>query len=211
MQRSFNKGIFWGFSTIIFIVFAIIIGCNKSVHFEDDFPKPNLPLTVHSSELVDIRATDVFTTNDSLQRKIEIIERSNNTILDIFYITLKNSNFTTNIYTQLKNKTFTGNLSIVNNNKILFLREVKNGVNVVNTVTNSVNNSKESVNRISYAEKKCTEKELKACVNSKYENMNFVELSLCIYGLPECYVGVWAICGWEVCIEPALSKNVRYR
>jgi hypothetical protein len=210
MKNSFNKGTYGGLITII-ILFLIIVSCNKSFDTEESMPAPNLPLTVHSSELVDIRATDVFTTNDSLQRKIEIIERSNNTVLDIFYITLKNSNFTTNIYTQLKNKTFTGNLSIVNNNKILFLREVKNGVNVVNTVTNSVNDSNESVDRISYAEKKCTDKELKACVNSKFEDMNFVELAICVTLLPECYVQTWAICGWDHCIEPALAKNVRYR
>ena len=84
MQKSFNKGVFWGCSTIIIIVLAIIIGCNKSAPIEEPMPKPNLPLTIHSSELIDIRGTDVFTTNDSLQRKIEIIDRINLLILNLF-------------------------------------------------------------------------------------------------------------------------------
>ena len=198
MKKTFNKSVFWGCSTIIIIVLAIIIGCNKSAPIEEPMPKPNLPLTIHSSELIDIRGTDVFTTNDSLQRKIEIIDRINNTVIDIFYITLKSSDFVENINTQLKNKTFTGTLSITNDNDILFLRNVKNGINTVN---DSVNASNQSGNIKSNRVGKCTNAALRACVNSKFEAMNFVELALCVYQLPECYVGVWAICTWDNCLS----------
>lgn len=207
MKNSFNKGTYGGLITII-IMLIIIVSCNKSFDKDEPMPKPNSPLTIHSSDLIDIRGSDVFTTNDSLQRRIEIINRSNDSISDVFYITLRSSDFVTNIYTQLKNKTFTGTLTIVNGKDILFLREVKNGVNIV---TNPINHLNEKVSMKSNDEKKCSEKVLKACVNSKFEDMNFVEMGLCLYALPECYVGVWAICGWDNCIEPALAKNVKYR
>jgi hypothetical protein len=207
MKNSFNKGTYGGLITII-ILLLIIVSCNKSFDAEESMPAPNLPLTIHSSDLIDIRGSDVFTTNDSLQRKIEIIDRNNNTVSDIFYITLRSSNFANNIYTQLKNKTFTGTLTIVNEKDVLFVREVKNGVNIV---ANPVNRLNEKVTMKSNDEKKCSEKVLKACVNSKFEDMNFVEMGLCLYALPECYVSVWAICGWDNCIEPALARNVKYR
>lgn len=188
---------------IYLFIIIIIAGCNKSSYLEEPILKPNSALTIHSSELVDIRAMDVFATKDSLKRKIEIIDRINNTVSDIFYITLKSSDFTNNIFTQLKNKTFTGNLSIVNNNEILFLREVKNGVNIVSS-------SNQRGNIKSNAVEKCNYDVVRACVNSKFENMNFIELAICVSELPACYVGVWAICGWDKCIAPLYQKQISY-
>ena len=72
MRISVNKIIGLDLSIISIIIF-LIIGCDKSIEFEEPIPANNTPYIIHNSEFIDIKATDVYTTSDSLQRKIQII------------------------------------------------------------------------------------------------------------------------------------------
>ena len=65
-----------------------------------------------------------------------------------------------------------------------------------------VSGSNQRGNIKSNAVEKCNYDVVRACVNSKFEDMNFIELAICVSELPACYVGVWAICGWDKCIAP---------
>lgn len=127
------------------------------------------------------------------QRKVEIINKTNNTINDVFYITMKSNNFTTNIYTQLKNKTFTGTLSIVNNNEIVFFKENNNGVK-------SEASTKEPSNIKSNLVPSCNVTVVHNCVANKINQMSIFEYGMCLVAAPECYGGLWASCGWTNCV-----------
>jgi hypothetical protein len=175
------------------MTFTIVIGCNKSSDLQEALPKPNAPLTISNSDQIDIKASDVYTTNDSLQRKIEIISKSDNTVQDVFYITLKSNNFNTSIFTQLKEKTFTGTLSIANNNEIIFSKggdqkvdEKISGQDVVKIKSNTVPS--------------CNVTVVHNCVANKIDQMSIFEYGMCLATAPECYAGLWASCGWTNCI-----------
>ena len=106
MKKQFNKGFYLTSLGIALIICAVQIGCNKLVSNEEPIPKNNAPVLLHSSETIDVRVTDVITKADSLKRKVEILDKKNNTIYSTFIISLNSDNFNSNIYTQLKNKTF---------------------------------------------------------------------------------------------------------
>ncbi len=203
MRNSFIKGRIQGFSTFVIIVITIIIGCSKSVPFEEPIPESNPPLTIHSSELVDIRATDVYTKYDSLQRKIEIIDKINDTVKDVFFITLKSNDFKNNIYTQLKNKTFTGTLSIISNEEILFIMSCKNGVNLATSTNEQHSNIKS--NRVP----SCNLTVVHNCVANKIRQMSIFDYSECLVTAPACYGGLWASCGWTNCITGEQNVNLK--
>jgi hypothetical protein len=123
----------------------------------------------------------------------DIIDLRNNTVHDVFYITLKSNDFNTNIYTQLKNKTFNGTLSIMSNNEILFLKDSKNEVNLV-TSTNERSNIKSNL------VPSCNLTVVHNCVANKINQMSIFDYGMCLAGAPACYAGLWVSCGWTNCI-----------
>jgi hypothetical protein len=193
MQNLLKKISLSVFHVFILTSFTIIIGCQKPSDFQEVLPKPNNTITISNSKILDIRASDVYTTFDSLQRKIEIINKIDNTIQDVFFITLKSNNFKTSIYTQLKNKTFTGTLSIVNNNQILFL---KGG----NKVVVEKNSTRDEIKIKSNLVPSCNVTVVHNCVANKIDQMSIFEYGLCLVAAPECYATLWASCGWTNCI-----------
>jgi hypothetical protein len=195
MKKYLNILIYFSFSIIISL---IIIGCNKLILVEEPMPKPNRLLILHNSVLVDIIASDVYTTIDSFQRKIEIIDRSNDVIKDVFYVTMKSNDFKTNIYTQLKNKKFTGTLTIINNNEIILLKESKKVENFIN------NYSASNVIKTNLIPT-CNINVVHNCVANKIDEMSIFEYGVCLIAAPECYAGIWASCGWTNCIKGELK------
>lgn len=194
MQSSFNKGVYSGFLIISIITFFIIIGCNKSIAPEEPVPKSNAPFIIHNADFIDIKATDVYTAHDSLQRKIEIIDRRTNAVYDTFYITMKSNDNTANLYTQLKNKSFTGSLTIISNNEILLSKEVYNGVIEKASSTLGIKTKSNLVPT-------CKITVIHNCVVQKIDNMSIFEYGLCLATAPACYAQLWATCGFIDCIK----------
>jgi hypothetical protein len=183
----------FNFSALLGIAVLSLSSCNKVLEKEESIPKFNAPLLIHSSAIVDIKATDVFNASDSFKRKIEIIDRRNHVVHDVFYITMKSNDFSSNIYTQIKNQIFTGTLSIVSDNQILFLEESKNGV--------IVNPSLSETNRIkSNLVPTCKVGIIHNCVAQKIRNMNIFEYGSCLATAPACYAELWGSCAFVDCI-----------
>lgn len=84
-------------------------------------------MVIHSSDRVDIRASDVISASNYFKRKIEIIDRKYNSIYSEFIITLKSNDTKANIYTELKQRSFSGTMTIESENVVLTKFEIVNG------------------------------------------------------------------------------------
>ena len=199
MRISVNKIIGLDLSIISIIIF-LIIGCGKSIEFEEPIPANNTPYIIHNSEFIDIKATDVYTTSDSLQRKIQIIDRKTSVVYDTFIITLTSIDYRDNLYTQLKNKTFRGSLTIESNGDILLSKVVNKGVF---ESFHSKENSKIKSNLIPT----CKLTVIHNCVVQKIDNMSIFEYGLCLAAAPACYAQLWASCGFIDCIKGEQNRQ----
>lgn len=155
------------------------------------------PLTIHSSDIVDIRASDIITSADSLKRKIEVIDRRNNSVHDTFIITLKSNNYSSNMYSQLRDKTFSGSLSIESDNEVLFSLESKNG-SLVEPLPSS--GTVGEIRRSEDLIPTCKVSLIHGCVSQKIKEMSIFAYGLCLYAAPECYGGLWAECAFNFCV-----------
>lgn len=195
MKKQFNKGFYLTSLGIALIICAVQIGCNKLVSNEEPIPKNNAPVLLHSSETIDVRVTDVITKADSLKRKVEILDKKNNTIYSTFIISLNSDNFNSNIYTQLKNKTFSGSLVIESDNEILYKSNTKNGKTIVLI-------SRETQGKIkSNFIPTCRVSLIHSCVVQKISDMSIFDYGMCLAFAPECYGGLWASCSWSYCVN----------
>jgi len=94
------------------------IGCqkeeNKILSTKENSNKftYNLPVIIHASEKMDVRASDLETSNRIIKRKIELIDRASNKIIDSFIISMYQTDTTKNLLTSLKLKEFSGELTI---------------------------------------------------------------------------------------------------
>lgn len=194
MKNQFNKGLYLGFAIVSISIISTLISCNKEQVNSEPIPDKNTTYTTQSSEFFDIRANDVYTKEDSLQRKIEIIDKRINSVRDAFYITLISENTSANLYTHLKNKTFSGIFKIESNNKILYKLVLLNGKIVPQQV--AVNSKNIKSNMIPT----CTLSLVHGCVAQKIEQMNIFAYGLCLASAPACYAGLWAECTGLYCI-----------
>jgi hypothetical protein len=188
---------------LILILFGLTItSCNQdnSINSTNSGLNQQLkaPHRIHNSETVDILASDIKNETSLIQRKIELIDRTNNKIFDSFIITMSCDNVKANIYEQLKSKTFTGKFTISNNGIIKEECHVKKGITDINFTDFKSFNITSKVSS-------CTIGKVHDCVSYKIKEMNVIEYGLCLITGPECYVSIWAICGWDVC-----QKDMNY-
>lgn len=153
-------------------------------------------MVIHSSDRVDIRASDVISESNYFKRKIEIIDRKYNSIYSEFIITLKSNDTKANIYTELKQRSFSGTMTIESENVVLTKFEIVNGSIIESPDNTSSQPIQVSVNLIPT----CKVSLIHGCVDQKIRAMNFIEYGLCLYAAPECYGGLWAACSWQFCV-----------
>jgi hypothetical protein len=184
-------------------LFAVILiaGCKKSIvtDTETEFPQ-NKPLIINSSEYVDVRASDLTSEFSSFKRKIEIIDKKNNSTFQTFILTVTNEKTDESVYKSLKSSNFTGSLTVESEGRILLKFKSVNGKNLVE--------SKENLNSgtiLNYETKKltvpCTVTTVHDCVSFKIVDMNWIDYGLCLASAPACYAGLWASCSWDVCVK----------
>jgi len=195
MKNQFNSGLYLGILFISISLISTLTSCNKNEIIQQEaIPQKNTTYTIQSSEIFDIRASDVYTEADSLKRKIEIIDKRSNTISETFYISIISEEFSSNLYTQLRDKSLTGLFKIESNNKVLYKLITKNG-EIVPQPKNDISKNIKS-NMIPT----CTLSLVHGCVAQKIEQMNIFEYGICLAGAPACYAGLWAECAGLYCI-----------
>lgn len=183
----------------------IVILLSVTVFFACSKKGANTPLDpsvttaiIHSSALVDIRASSVNNLRNSIERKIELINRKENFVFDAFNI-IYTTNSKKSFSEQVNTKTFNGVLEIRHQGTVIESWTVTNNVfkRVVNQSTTS------TVKSNVYAEADpsggCTISQVHDCVAYKIDDMNAVEYLLCLASAPSCYGGLWAICTYDVC------------
>lgn len=184
---------------LIIIATIVLFSCQKENNnsIQKEFPQ-NQPITLKSSNLVNIRASDVISKFSFFKRKIEIIDRINNSVFKTFLLTVVSEDNTKSIYESIKAKTLTGQLTIESEGKILLKYKSINGKDV--TLPEEQVKSNSTANIKSYSVP-CTVSTVHDCVAYKIADMNWIEYSLCLLGAPECYAGLWASCTWDVCVK----------
>lgn len=205
MSKNFNKGIVYAFTSLFFGL-IITVGCNKS--FTESNTIINAPTTIHTStDKIDIRASDVITTGQFFKRKIELVDRSNNTVRDTYIITVQSSDGNSDIHTAIKKGTFTGYMTIESDNIIYLKKESIDGHVVESSSVNSTM-PRYSVNFESMdLPNTCKLSLISNCVSKKINDMSFVAYLACLYGAPECYGGLWADCTFIFCVTGEQNRS----
>ncbi len=76
--------------------------------------------------MLDIRASDVLTTNTIIKRKIEFINRVSKLIEDSFIISVERGNTSNFFLSSIREKSFKAVLKIESNNQVLYNVNVEN-------------------------------------------------------------------------------------
>lgn len=200
MHHPFKKVIYSVCIIITINIFFILFGCNKSFINEEPIPNKNTALTLHISDIMDVRATDVYTKPYALKRRIEIIDRRNNLIHDTFFILLISKENNCNIYTQLKNKVFSGTLSIISDDEILYIKQYNKGATVIAEL-DQMNRRKVDIVPT------CKITVIHNCVAQKINNMSIFEYGMCLATAPACYAQLWGACGFLDCITGEQNRE----
>ncbi len=178
----------------IFCIFSLIlISCHKepvmrAVQF-------NQPFIIHATEVLDIRASDVLTTNTTIKRKIEFINRISNHIEDSFIISAESFDTSKFFLSSIRQKSFKAALKIESNNQVLYNMNFENG-KVVNSGQKNTGEYKIKSNLVPT----CKVNLIHGCVSNAISNMGVVEYMACLYNAPSCYSLVWAGCAFNYCV-----------
>lgn len=181
----------------------ILIGCNKdntSIELTNPVKnkllfRQNLPAIIHASESIDIRASDVFTSNYSIQRKIEFIDRFSNLVKETFIISLNQIDTSVYLLPSIEDRKISGDLTIESDNITLFSMKMHKGVILPNK---SLKNLEKNI--ISSRVNTCKFNLVHGCVSNEIKNMGIFEYSACLYAAPECYALLWAGCAFNYCV-----------
>ena len=76
-------------------------------------PPPNLVYKIHSSATIDIKASDSLNSKNTIVRKIQLINRDDNSLYREFLIKASTLNMNENIFSAIKSKKFTGSFEII--------------------------------------------------------------------------------------------------
>lgn len=179
---------------VFFATIAIVnTSCMKSSQ-GSDFPS-NETYVVQSSDLVSIQASDVISEKYYFKRKIEIIDKRNNSVHDSFIITVSSSNKSNDIYADLKNNQFSGTLQIETDSVVVENLHFEKGV----VQTLGINTMKEG-KYVANIASTCKISLIQNCVSQKIKIMSKFGYVLCLAAAPECYAGLWAECSWDFCV-----------
>jgi hypothetical protein len=155
----------------------------------------NPPVTIHVSDIIDIRASDVYTSHHSIKRKIEFINRKSKEILDTFIISMIQTDTSKTIISSIKEKDFTGEFIIQSENLNLYIAKFEEGIAISNNL------SKVSIKNIQPSRvNTCKFNLVHGCVSNEIRNMGIFEYGACLYAAPECYALLWAGCAFNYCI-----------
>jgi len=185
------------------LIILSVIGCQKDenkILFSNEKENSNkfnynLPVIIHASEKIDIRASDIQTSNQLIKRKIEFIDRSSNKIIDSFIISMYQTDTSKSLLTSLKSKEFSGELMIESDNLIPFKIKVEKGI----VLPNKINLGGEKNVKPSLVNT-CKFNLIHGCVSNEIKNMGIFEYAVCLYGAPECYALLWAGCALNYCM-----------
>ena len=171
----------------------------------------NQPLLTHVSNTTDIRASDVESTPLIVKRKIEIINRANNSVVNTFILTLTNTDTKSNIFETVKNKTFTGTFTIESQGELLLKAQATNGVSADDLIYSNENTDFASNPKYQTMEAvPCTLYNVTKCVNTRILAMNWIDYGACMLTAPACYAQLWGSCTWDICFTttiPAPPSN----
>lgn len=179
---------------VFFVMLTIAnTGCVKSTQ-GSEYPS-NQTYLIQSSELVNIQASDIISEKYYFKRKIEVIDKRDNTVHDSFVITVSSSNKTNDIYSDLKNNNFSGSLQIETDSMVVETLNFNKGT--IQLLGINTNNQGKYVTNIAPT---CKISLIQNCVSQKIKIMSKFGYLLCLATAPECYAGLWAECSWDFCV-----------
>jgi hypothetical protein len=155
----------------------------------------NKPLVILGADAFNIRVSDISTLKHSFSRKVEILNKSDSTVLDTYNITVQSSDINTSVRDAIKNKALTGYLQIESEGAVLLKMEKKMGVTVMNE-TPVIDSFKIKSNFIPT----CKMGLISGCVSKQIKNMGFFEYAACLYEAPGCYGALWGLCTLNYCV-----------
>ncbi len=182
-------------------IFLILLGCEKENNKVNDQSLlykhiDNPPITIHASNTIDIRASDVYTNHNSIKRKIEFINRQSKESLDTFIISLVQTDTSKSLISSIKQKNFTGEFIIQSENLILYNAKFEKGSILSNKSINGLDKTiKPSIVNT------CKFNLVHGCVSNEIKNMGIFEYAACLYAAPECYALLWAGCAFNYCVN----------
>ena len=181
--------------TSLVLFLTCFYGCNKDPIVVSTITNP--PLTIHISNVLDIRASDVSNKRYSFKRKIEYIDRITKLVLDSFIISMENTDTTVSIQSAINHKNFNGSFIIESGSEQFLNMNFKKGVAIkpigINESINLHNYKSNLVNT-------CKVSLIHGCVSNAIDNMGVFEYAACLYSAPSCYALLWAGCSFNYCI-----------
>jgi hypothetical protein len=179
---------------VLFVIMSIAtMSCMKSTQ-GSEYPS-NETYVVQSSDIVNIQASDIISERFYFKRKIDIVDKRNNSVHDSFVITVRSNNQSNDIYTDLKNNQFSGSLQIETDSVLIETLNFEKGV--LQTLGINTSNEGKYVTNIAPT---CKISLVQNCVSQKIKIMSKFGYILCLAAAPECYAGLWAECSWDLCV-----------
>lgn len=206
--------------TQILAVFAVagavvFFSCQKNsdAPLPDDTPIREVTIETSTPGII-IDAKNVYSSKDSLVRRINIVDSVTNDIIDSYIINLVNARAnSSDVKTALINKSFKGTASIILDGVTILSHDYNSDKTVRLSTEDAITSvvgkrllkakMLMSIGQVSVTQQKvevpCSVSTVHDCVSYKIEDMNWIDYGACLATAPACYAQLWASCGWDVC------------
>ena len=161
----------------------------------------NEEVTIEGKDGIIITASDVYSMNSKLKRKITIYDSKTKTMIGEAFIKVESSKSSDNIYYILQNDPagFSGFISIEVDDQVAYVQNIVNGNPVKGDQVASKQSFQGGPGPVYNPNLRCTFRNIHDCVAYNIEKLNWFQFGVCLVSAPACYAKHWADCGWEVC------------
>ena len=169
---------------------------------EAEFVIPkNEDVTIEGKDGIVITASDVYSMNTKLKRKITIYDSKTKTTIGEVFIKLESSKSNDNLYTILQNDpdSFSGSVSFEVDEQVVYEKNIVNGTTVKVEQVASKQAFQGGPGPVYNPNLRCTIRTIHDCVAYNIEGMGWIQLLVCLMSAPSCYARQWAFCTWDVC------------
>lgn len=179
---------------------------------EGEFVIPkNEDATIRAEDGTVILGQDVYSLASKLKRKVTLIDPKSNTIIGEVFIRLESADADSYMYDVLEKEPerFSGQLIIESAEGIIYQRTIFNG-KVVEPQSSSGRAAPVlggGPGPVYNGSLPCTFNNIHNCVAYRIENLNWLQLGLCLFRAPVCYLEHWAFCTYDVCVNHMQYTN----
>lgn len=169
----------------------------------------NDDVTIRAEDGTLITGQDVYSLSSKLKRKVTLTDPKSGRVIGEVFIRLESVDEDRYMYDVLEKdpENFSGLLVIESAEGIIYQRTIVNGKVVDPSSGRTALSLGGGPGPVYNAGVPCNLTTIHNCVSYRVENLNWLQMGLCLLRAPVCYLEHWAFCTYDVCVNHMQYTN----